>query len=507
MGDKASEIFSSVLFVIEVVGVVVVVVVMARELARYKVDISALSETRLSEQGQLEEGRDACVAFAIRNDIVGRLPCLPQSTNDRLMNLRLLLRVDKFANIISAYAPLMTSSDVAKDKFYEDLHALLATVPKLDKLIVLGDFKARVGTDHPAWQGVLSPHGLGSYNDNGRILLRECAEHRLLLTNTFCRLTTREKATWMHPRSWRWHLLDYVLVREAKIDRHVYAPSVVALASAGLCSRPEARSTGCAGNQGDPRCRWLDRSPPRHLRYEAPSTALEVIGRARRQHQDWFDDNDADISNILAEKNGLRKAYIDLRTDAPKAALFRCHHLVQQRLREMQDTCMVRKVEEIQWYTDRNEMKNFLWPPPLLSSDGTTLLTEKSQILKRWAKHFRSVLTCSSAISDAVIDRLPQVVTNNDLDLPPTLPETIRAMQQISNAIANNILLLIPLAPVTETNTTCPTPNTSVATSDYLPPPTSHTTITPSTSDGDSVLTCPYCDRTSTSHIGLVGHV
>ncbi|VDL89858.1 unnamed protein product, partial [Schistocephalus solidus] len=69
-------------------------VLVARELARYKVDIAALSETPLSEQCQLEEvgagytffcsGRpkaerlDAGVAFAIQNDIVGRLPYLPQ---------------------------------------------------------------------------------------------------------------------------------------------------------------------------------------------------------------------------------------------------------------------------------------------------------------------------------------------------------------------------------------------------------------------------------------------
>ncbi|VDM05379.1 unnamed protein product [Schistocephalus solidus] len=73
---------------------------------------------------------------------------------------------------------------------------------------------------------------------------------------------------------------------------------------------------------------------------------------------------------------------------------------------------------------------------PLLSSGGTTLLTEKWQIMKRWAEHFRSVLTCSSAISDAAIDRLPQVDMNNDLDLPPSLPETIRAVQQISSGKA-----------------------------------------------------------------------
>ncbi|VDL90853.1 unnamed protein product [Schistocephalus solidus] len=200
-----------------------------RELARYKVEIAVLNETRFYEQGQMEEmgagytffwsGRpraercDAGFAFNIRNDIVGRLPCLPQGINDRLMSLCLPLREDQFTTITSAYTPPITSSNAAKDEFYEDPHALLATVPKVDNLIVLGDFNARVGTDHATWQGVLGPNGLGSCNENGLLLLRTCAEHRLLLINTLFRLPTREKDTWMHPRSRRWHLLDYVLVR------------------------------------------------------------------------------------------------------------------------------------------------------------------------------------------------------------------------------------------------------------------------------------------------------
>ncbi|VDM06483.1 unnamed protein product [Schistocephalus solidus] len=64
----------------------------ARKLARYKVNIAAPSETRFSEQGQLEEvgagyaffwgsqpkaeRRNAGAAFANRKDIVGRLPYL-----------------------------------------------------------------------------------------------------------------------------------------------------------------------------------------------------------------------------------------------------------------------------------------------------------------------------------------------------------------------------------------------------------------------------------------------
>ncbi|VDL95791.1 unnamed protein product [Schistocephalus solidus] len=59
-------------------------------------------------------------------------------------------------------------------------------------------------------------------------------------------------------------------------------------------------------------------------------------------------------SNLLAEKNGLHKTYMNLRTDATNAAFFKCSRLVQQRLREMQDTWMIRKAEELQRATNNN---------------------------------------------------------------------------------------------------------------------------------------------------------
>ncbi|BHF73194.1 hypothetical protein SprV_0401627200 [Sparganum proliferum] len=184
------------------------------------------------------------------------------------------------------------------------------------------------------------------------------------------------------------------------------------------------------------------------LRDTVQSTALTVLGRARRQHQDWFDKNDAAISNLLAEKNRLHKAYVDHPTDDNKAASYRSRRHLQQRLREMQDAWTARKAEEIQGYADCNEWKYFFsaikavyGPPtkgtaPFLSADASTLLTKKTQILQRWAEHFRGVLNRPSAISDAAIDRLPQVESNVDLDLPPSLQETIRAVQQPSSGKA-----------------------------------------------------------------------
>nr|VZI07602.1 unnamed protein product [Spirometra erinaceieuropaei] len=361
--------------------------------------------------------------------------------NDRLMSLRLPLWGGKFATINSAYAPTMTNPDAVRDKFYEDLHALLATVSKADKLIVLGDFNARVGTDHTAWRGVLGPHGLRGSNDSGLLLLRTCAEHRLTLTNTFFCLPVREKATWRHLRSHQWHLLDYVLVRR-RDQRDVLVTKAIAGADGWTDHRlviskmrirlqPRRRPQGkrppgklnvallslsahclhfsnelaqrldnlpiaaaaddaaAAAENASVENRWCQ------LRDTVQSTALAVLGRAPRQHQDWFDDNDAAIRNLLAEKNRLHKAYVEHPTEGNKAAFYRSRRQLQQRLREMQDAWTARKAEEIQGYADRNEWKNFFsaikavyGPPtkgtaPLLSADGSTLLTEKTQILQR----------------------------------------------------------------------------------------------------------------------------
>lgn len=208
----------------------------ARELARYKVDIAALSEARLADKGQLtetgggytfywsgrsaEERREAGVGFAIKTTHVPKLAIIPEGLNDRLMIMKLPLEHKTNATLISAYAPTMTNSVEIKDKFYEELDSLISSVPQSEKLIVLGDFNARVGTDYQAWQNAIGKHGVGKCNSNGLLLLRLCASHDLAITNTMFRLPTRNKTSWMHPRSRHWHLIDYVITR-AKDRRDV----------------------------------------------------------------------------------------------------------------------------------------------------------------------------------------------------------------------------------------------------------------------------------------------
>uniref|UniRef100_A0A183SIT2 Enkurin domain-containing protein n=1 Tax=Schistocephalus solidus TaxID=70667 RepID=A0A183SIT2_SCHSO len=222
------------------------------------------------------ERRDAGVAFATRNDIVGRLPFLPQGIKARLSSLRLHLGGDKFATIISAFDlpyPPMTSS-----------------------------------------------------------------------------LRQRKKSTRIYTPSSRLAQPDpnqYPFLPSAAAECDLGAPSVETLAHAGLCPRSRARSTGRAGHKGHPGADgWPDHrlviSKIRlHLQ---PRRKPEVINTR-------FDENDAAIKTLLTEKNRLRKAYVNRPTAANKTVFYRSHRLVQQRLREMQDGWVARKVEDIQGYT------------------------------------------------------------------------------------------------------------------------------------------------------------
>ena len=143
----------------------------AKELARYRIDIAALSGTRLADESILKEhGGDYTffwrdkpeageilqeVEFAIRTSLMKSVPSLPVWINECLMKLHLPLIKSHHLTIISAYAPTLTNSDETKEKFYDDLDQLIRSTSHNDKLLMMGDFNGRVGKDQASWKRIL----------------------------------------------------------------------------------------------------------------------------------------------------------------------------------------------------------------------------------------------------------------------------------------------------------------------------------------------------------------
>ena len=63
------------------------------------------------------------------------------------MIIKLHLLGKKEATNINAYDPTMTNSDEIKTKFYADLEIIVAATASSEKLWILDDFSARVGSD------------------------------------------------------------------------------------------------------------------------------------------------------------------------------------------------------------------------------------------------------------------------------------------------------------------------------------------------------------------------
>ncbi|XP_053887204.1 uncharacterized protein LOC128838801 [Malaclemys terrapin pileata] len=324
-----------------------------------------------------DERRESGVGFAIKNHLVWKLASFPKGMNDRLMTMQLPLQKGKQATLISVYAPTKTNPEDVKDKFYEELDTLLSSVHRTDKLILLGDFNARVGCDAAVWEGVIGKNRVGKCNSNGLLLLKTCAAHDLLISNTVFRLPTRNRTLWMHPHSKHWHLIDYVII--SRRDRQDVR---VTKAMCGADCWTDHRLIVSKMKLRIMPKRWMTLRDWERFHNTVHTAASKVLGPSRCRRQDWFDENDAEIQVLLAEKHCLHRAYQnDPSSVAKKTAFINARRTVQNRLSTMRDLWLSTKADEIQAYADRNDYKQFyealntLYGPqssgsfPLLNSD------------------------------------------------------------------------------------------------------------------------------------------
>ncbi|KAJ4935415.1 hypothetical protein JOQ06_016948, partial [Pogonophryne albipinna] len=286
-------------------------------------------------------------------------------------------------------------------------------IPKNDKMVLLGDFNARVGQNSSIWSGVLGRHGVGQ--------------------------KAKYKTSWMHPRSKHWHLIDYVIVRRSDI-RDVHITRAMRGAECWTDLRLIMAKVHMQNTMDQ---KWNSISS---ALYEA---AAQTIGYKSKNHQDWFDENSETIHDLLKDMHRAHRATLKSPSSSSTRQQWqRICREVQRATRVMQNEWWTKKAHEIQSFADKNDMHNFynavkkIYGPisrcitPLKTADGLTVLKDQHSILLRWAEHFGTLLNQDSDADPTVLDDLPTFPPMHNLDQPPTFLELLHKEIEDSSGVA-----------------------------------------------------------------------
>ena len=118
------------------------------------------------------------------------------SKNDRMISVHFQGKPFNIT-VIQVYAPTSNTEEAEVEQFYEDLQDLLELTPKKDVLFIIGDWKAKVGSQEIP--GVTSKLGLGVQNKAGQRLIEFCQENALVIANTLFQQHKRRLYTWTSP--------------------------------------------------------------------------------------------------------------------------------------------------------------------------------------------------------------------------------------------------------------------------------------------------------------------
>ena len=112
--------------------------------------------------------------------------------------------------MIQAYAPTNNAEEAEVEWFYEDLQDLLEVTPKKDVLFIIGDWKAKVGSQETP--GVTGKFGLGIQNEAGQRIIELCQENALVIANTLFQQHKRRLYTLTSPDGQHRNQIDYIFI-------------------------------------------------------------------------------------------------------------------------------------------------------------------------------------------------------------------------------------------------------------------------------------------------------
>ena len=332
------------------------------------------------------------------------------------------------------------------------------------------------------WGNVIGKEGVGNANSSGIQLLTKCAEHQLMITNTLFRQKNRNKTSWRHPRSHHWHMIDYIIIRSCDRKDVLITKTMTSSDEYWIDHRLVRSSMSFVLRPKQRKAKKQNRTKFNLVRLDLPekrdefqtkrseallnventsveclwtgletaikTTCVEILGIQKRHNEDWFDDNDAEVEQMIAEKRKRFSVWQnDIRNKSKKQQYHEMRSKVQHRIRELKNKWWEQKALEMQVLSDSNNNRAFFaatkktYGPtsqgvrPVAGKDGT-LHKDIAGIRNRWREHFCELLNQNPSVDNAKVEKLPQLPVKCQLDDPPTLGEVATAISAMKNGKA-----------------------------------------------------------------------
>ena len=268
----------------------------------------------------------------------------------------------------------------------------------------------------------------------------------------------------MHPRSKKWHLIDYIIVRQrdrkdvelTRVMRgaECWTDHRLVRAKLMLSLRNHKRNhhkkvarqninVELLRDSENIRAlnKKLDAAIKENLGHEDSTsieeewrvfkevvlnTSKEVLGTKKRKHRDWFDECNEEINELLNQKRIAFTTMLQNKSPEAKQRYQNLRNRVQTVTRQLKNKRWKDRAMEIQGYGNSGDSRNLynairlVYGPitsgriHILDSDGKQLLSQSEDILKRWSEYYSLLLNREPSVDKTSIQNL----TPQQEDLP-----------------------------------------------------------------------------------------
>ena len=369
---------------------------------------------------------------------------------------------------------------------------------------MLGDFNARVGSrqDGDEWWRVRGPHGFGETNEAGKELLAFLSMNEATVCNTWYEKKNIHKATWQHPKTKKWHCIDYAIVKqgyqqwckdvavvrgaECGTDHHMLRMKLdVRMKSRSCKPREDVSSKGrfdtaklqgpSVDDNGEMTIRGkfqqrvgesvkgaLDGIMSVEEKWEVIKKALcesaqLLLGKTKRRDPDWFLENSHIFKPLVEERNKLYTKWLGTKKENDRRKFMKVRRDVRKAIREAKNEWFMKKAAKAQrgrhggkvvWscIRDMQRGRRGLVPVKMASvkdEEGNPCKTLEEQ-QERWRRHFHKILNIQSFFDETQLEKAKQRPLREWMDELPSRVEVEKAVHKLKRGKAGGSSGILP---------------------------------------------------------------